>query len=57
MLGSREGDAVYFEFVCWRCGSDCTVWGRPIGFWTERYRLPEEWECWNCDAINITPDD
>jgi hypothetical protein len=48
---------VDFEFECWRCDADCTVWGKPIGFWTEKFRLPEEWECWNCGATNITPDD
>ncbi|MFK0113957.1 hypothetical protein [Streptomyces sp. NPDC091217] len=46
-----------FEFECWRCGADCTVWGKPVGFWTEKYRLPAEWSCWNCEAINITPED
>ncbi|MFE2696390.1 hypothetical protein [Streptomyces mirabilis] len=32
------------------------MWGKPVGFWVENYRLPEEWECWNCEAVNITPD-
>lgn len=45
-----------FEFECWRCGTDCVVYGKPTGFWQELYTLPEDWECWNCGAINITPD-
>ncbi|MGW6926507.1 hypothetical protein ACWGA9_35485 [Streptomyces sp. NPDC054950] len=44
-----------FEFECWRCDADCVVYGKPTGFWQELYRLPEEWDCWNCGAINITP--
>lgn len=46
-----------FDFDCWACGASCAVWGKPRGFWTEWYELPEEWECWNCGAINSTPDD
>jgi hypothetical protein len=46
-----------FEFECWRCGADCVVWGKPRGFWDTWYQLPGEWNCWNCDAINITPDE
>ncbi|MFE7113583.1 hypothetical protein ACFU98_46415 [Streptomyces sp. NPDC057575] len=45
-----------FEFECWRCDADCVVYGKPAGFWTEQYRLPEEWDCWNCGAVNVTPD-
>ncbi|WP_309049975.1 hypothetical protein [Streptomyces sp.] len=37
--------------------TECVVYGKPTGFWTERYNLPTEWECWNCGAINITPED
>lgn len=54
---SPEGDGMDFEFDCWCCGITNAVWGRPVGFWTERYRLPAEWDCFNCDATNITPDD
>lgn len=50
------GVCVNFEFVCWDCGADCVVWGEPKGFWRELYRLPEDWDCWNCGAINATPD-
>ncbi|MEU4265631.1 hypothetical protein ACYCCF_30460 [Streptomyces argenteolus] len=44
-----------FAFVCGWCGADCTVWGRPTGFWRELYTLPDDWDCWLCDGNNITP--
>jgi hypothetical protein len=46
-----------FEFECGWCGTDNAVYGKPAGFWTEQYRLPEEWDCWNCGGLNYTPDD
>lgn len=45
-----------FEFVCWNCEEDNILWGKPAGFWTEQYRVPERWHCWNCRAVNITHD-
>lgn len=30
--------------------------GKPTGLWSELYKLPDEWDCWNCGAINSTPD-
>ncbi|MFG2540639.1 hypothetical protein ACGFU4_35915 [Streptomyces sp. NPDC048511] len=44
-----------FEFVCGWCGADCVVWGKPVGFWTEQYRMPADFDCWWCDGNNITP--
>lgn len=46
--------AVNFVFECGWCGADCIVWGKPAGFWSELYRVPDEWDCWNCDGTNIT---
>ncbi|MFJ3635876.1 hypothetical protein [Streptomyces sp. NPDC090112] len=44
-----------FAFVCWNCEADNNVWGKPRGFWTELYELPDEWDCWWCEATNTTP--
>jgi hypothetical protein len=46
-----------FEFECGWCGADCVVWGKPRGFCTERYEVPDEWDCWRCGGLNYTPDD
>ncbi|WP_187767440.1 hypothetical protein [Streptomyces cacaoi] len=46
-----------FEYACWRCDADCAVYGKRRGFWTKWYELPSEWTCWQCGAINLTPDD
>ncbi|MFJ5026118.1 hypothetical protein [Streptomyces goshikiensis] len=46
-----------FEFDCWFCDATNAIWGKPTGFWTERYLLPEEWHCYNCGRLNSTPDD
>lgn len=45
-----------FEFVCGNCDADNVVWGKPAGFWTELYRVPDEWDCWCCGVTNTTPD-
>lgn len=46
-----------FVFVCWDCGEDCVVWGEPIiSWWTQKYRVDDEWHCWCCGALNYTPD-
>lgn len=47
---------MHFAFVCWCCGADGTVWGKPRGFWTELFEVPDEWDCWNCGATNETPE-
>ncbi|GGY10141.1 hypothetical protein GCM10010358_73360 [Streptomyces minutiscleroticus] len=47
-----------FGFACWDCGATNFIQGRPKGFWTTtHYELPGEWTCWNCEALNRTPDD
>jgi hypothetical protein len=46
---------VNFLFVCWWCEADCSVYGKPAGFWRELYRVPDEWDCWWCGRINETP--
>lgn len=43
-----------FVFECGWCGADCIVWGKPAGFWSELYRVPDEWDCWDCGGTNIT---
>lgn len=45
-----------FVFVCGWCEADCVIWGKPTGFWTERYWLPDEFECWDCGGDNTIPD-
>ncbi|MFB4194233.1 hypothetical protein [Streptomyces carpaticus] len=47
-----------FDFECWRCWANNTIYGEPThGFWRDRYKLPADWNCWNCGAVNTTPDD
>jgi hypothetical protein len=51
----EEGE---FEFFCWRCDESNVIEGEPIAsFWTQRYRLPGDWRCWRCRALNTTPDE
>lgn len=45
-----------FVFVCWDCGEDYYLVGKQVGWWADKWRLPAEAECWNCGAINETPD-
>ncbi|GAA4784981.1 hypothetical protein [Streptomyces sp. NPDC047999] len=47
---------MHFAFVCWCCGADRTVWGKPKGFWVELFEVPDEQDCWNCGATDETPD-
>lgn len=45
-----------FEFDCWNCDETNTIWGEHYnGWWTDKYRLPEQWHCWCCNALNTTP--
>ncbi|MFM9373240.1 hypothetical protein [Streptomyces sp. Da 82-17] len=45
-----------FAFVCGWCDSDVTVWGEPVAsWWTDKYELPDEWECFYCEGVNVTP--
>jgi hypothetical protein len=47
---------VEFEFVCGWCGADCVVWGEPVvSWWTDKYRVDDEWDCWACGGTNTTP--
>lgn len=45
-----------FLFVCGLCDTECVVWGEPCGFWTQKYRIGETFECWWCGEDNWTPD-
>ncbi|CAL9618514.1 hypothetical protein SUDANB58_05779 (plasmid) [Streptomyces sp. enrichment culture] len=45
-----------FLFVCGWCGADNAVWGEPIpSWWTDKYRVPDDFECWACGGISTTP--
>jgi hypothetical protein len=48
---------VDFEYTCGWCGAENAVWAKPTGFWTEKYLVPAEWDCYLCDGLNYTPDD
>ncbi|MFF9490257.1 hypothetical protein [Streptomyces sp. NPDC014676] len=60
MLAGR-GEAVgrvfvEFVFVCGWCGTECMVWGEPVvSWWTQKYRVPDEFECWNCGGESTSP--
>ncbi|SOD67079.1 hypothetical protein SAMN06297387_12855 [Streptomyces zhaozhouensis] len=47
-----------FEYHCWRCWETNVIWGKKVAsFWHDKYRLPPDFECWNCGAINDLTDD
>lgn len=45
-----------FAFVCGWCGAPCDVWGEPVAsWWTDKYRVPETFECWSCGGVSTSP--
>lgn len=47
---------VDFVFVCGWCGAECVVWGEPVvSWWAQKYRVPDEFECWNCGGESTSP--
>lgn len=54
--GQGEGYSVDFAFICGWCDTECVVWGEPVvSWWTDKFRLPDTFDCWACDGTNITP--
>lgn len=46
---------MYTWFICGWCGTECKVWLEPCGFWTQRYRAPDLFECWWCHEDSTSP--
>jgi hypothetical protein len=47
---------VNFLFVCGWCGTECVLWGEPVvSWWTQKYWLPDEFECWWCGGDSTVP--
>ncbi|MGW6744864.1 hypothetical protein ACWGDX_29705 [Streptomyces sp. NPDC055025] len=45
-----------FLFVCGCCGAECVLWGKPVvSWWTDKYWLPDDFECWDCGENNSVP--
>ncbi|WP_436987716.1 hypothetical protein [Streptomyces sp. enrichment culture] len=45
-----------FLFLCGWCGTECVVWGEPVAsWWTDKYRVPDDFECWACGGISTSP--
>ncbi|MFF3015508.1 hypothetical protein [Streptomyces sp. NPDC057939] len=46
----------HLHFTCWSCDEDCVVHGDGCDC-CDLVEVPDEWDCWNCGALNLTPDD
>ncbi|MBT2414408.1 hypothetical protein J7I94_28340 [Streptomyces sp. ISL-12] len=46
----------HLHYTCWSCGEDCVVHGVGCDC-CDLVEVPDEWDCWNCGALNYTPDD
>ncbi|MFC9117707.1 hypothetical protein ACFTWN_30780 [Streptomyces sp. NPDC057092] len=45
-----------FVFVCGWCSTECVVWGEPVvSWWTQKYRVPDFFDCWNCGGESTSP--
>ncbi|MDU0300567.1 hypothetical protein, partial [Streptomyces sp. PAL114] len=43
-------------FVCGWCSTECVVWGEPVvSWWTQKYQVPDFFECWNCGGESTSP--
>ena len=46
-----------FLFTCGWCGTENVLWGKPVAsWWTQKYWLPDEFECWWCGGDSTVPD-
>lgn len=45
----------HLHYTCWACGADNVLHGTSEDCCDLVHGIPEEWECWNCDALNATP--
>lgn len=52
----RDKGMAHLHYTCWRCGEDCVVHGVGCDC-CDLVEVPDEWDCWNCGALNYTPDD
>ncbi|MER5950189.1 hypothetical protein ABT127_29470 [Streptomyces sp. NPDC001904] len=46
----------HLHYVCWRCDEDNLIEGDGCDCCDRIDNIPYEWDCWNCGAINATPD-
>jgi hypothetical protein len=51
----EKGDRVEFVFVCGWCGAENYFVGKQVGWWVDKWEVPSEWDCHNCDGSNTTP--
>ncbi|MFF4347866.1 hypothetical protein [Streptomyces sp. NPDC001530] len=45
----------HLHFDCWRCDEENVVHGEGCDC-CDLVEVPDEWDCWNCGAVNATPD-
>lgn len=56
-MGYGGGCRVNFVFSCGWCGEDNVLWGEPIvSWWSQKYRVDTEWDCWACGGTCVTHD-
>ncbi|MFI1962416.1 hypothetical protein ACH46L_31615 [Streptomyces althioticus] len=47
---------MHFLFLCGWCGEENAVWGEPVmSWWTDKYRVPDDFECWRCGGVSTSP--
>lgn len=46
---------MWFVLTCGWCGEENVLWGEPVAsWWTQKYRLDDEFECWSCGGDCVT---
>lgn len=46
---------MHFVFSCGWCGEDNVLWGEPVvSWWSQKYRVDDEWHCWCCGTLCVT---
>lgn len=45
---------MWFVLTCGWCGEENVLWGERTGFWNNRFRLDDEFECWSCGGDCVT---
>lgn len=50
------GSTVNFLFTCGWCATECVLYGEPVAsWWTPKFWLPDEFECWWCGGDSTVP--
>jgi hypothetical protein len=46
-----------FVFAWGWCGEDNVLWGEQVAsWWSDKFEVPTEWDCWCCGGTCVTHD-